>query len=382
MVYIRNMSVKAIPQEPKTTLEIIYEAVRLINEKTTPLMELSVEVDKSSGGIKTRGWATDAIIKLTQQSRTSKFGVEIKKTAEMRDLQNSVNQIRKLVLKNKGLEPMIVQRYLSEPAQRWLREQRISYADATGNFMLSSPSMNTLIMSDSGAKRDPWRSLGRPRSTLKGEPVARILSTLIENTPPYSLPQLSKLAESSSGVTYRTIDYLDRQNLIAREKVTLSGRETSKITRVNWLEIIEAWSKEYSFMQSNSVKSYIEPRGIGVVINNLKELNPKTYAVTGSIAASNYEEYAQAKQIRIYAKNPSDLVNQLGLKEVETGANIQIAGTSYDSVFKGSVVVKGISIVALPQIAVDLLSGPGRNPSEGKALLNWMSKNEERWRKP
>jgi len=28
----------------------------------------------------------------------------------------------------------------------------------------------------------------------------------------------------------------------------------------------------------------------------------------------------------------------------------------------------------------DLLTGPGRNPSEAEALLEWMKKNEDAWR--
>jgi hypothetical protein len=32
-------------------------------------------------------------------------------------------------------------------------------------------------------------------------------------------------------------------------------------------------------------------------------------------------------------------------------------------------------------VAVDLLSGPGRNPSEANALLEWMAADESRWRR-
>jgi hypothetical protein len=32
------------------------------------------------------------------------------------------------------------------------------------------------------------------------------------------------------------------------------------------------------------------------------------------------------------------------------------------------------------QVAVDLLTGPGREPSEGEELLLWMKGNEAAWR--
>jgi hypothetical protein len=40
----------------------------------------------------------------------------------------------------------------------------------------------------------------------------------------------------------------------------------------------------------------------------------------------------------------------------------------------------GLRMAALSPAAVDLSSGPGRNPSEASALLDWMERNESAWR--
>ncbi len=40
-----------------------------------------------------------------------------------------------------------------------------------------------------------------------------------------------------------------------------------------------------------------------------------------------------------------------------------------------------MTYAALSQVAVDLLTGPGRNPAEGQALLDWMETDERTWRK-
>jgi hypothetical protein len=42
----------------------------------------------------------------------------------------------------------------------------------------------------------------------------------------------------------------------------------------------------------------------------------------------------------------------------------------------------GLRFAAPSQVAVDLLAGPGRNPEEGRALINWMQANETSWRGP
>ena len=41
----------------------------------------------------------------------------------------------------------------------------------------------------------------------------------------------------------------------------------------------------------------------------------------------------------------------------------------------------GYPVAAPPQVAADLLNGPGREPAEGEYLIEWMKANEEGWRR-
>ena len=63
------------------------------------------------------------------------------------------------------------------------------------------------------------------------------------------------------------------------------------------------------------------------------------------------------------------------------GANVAVATGKYDVVFERPEEVGGVRFAALSQVAVDLLTGPGRNPSEALALLDWMSDDESVWRR-
>lgn len=59
-----------------------------------------------------------------------------------------------------------------------------------------------------------------------------------------------------------------------------------------------------------------------------------------------------------------------------------LAEPKYDVVFTGTGTNRdGAVIVAIEQAAVDLLTGPGRNPSEGEELISWMERNESDWRR-
>ncbi|MGH2904606.1 MAG: hypothetical protein ACRDK7_13640, partial [Solirubrobacteraceae bacterium] len=64
-----------------------------------------------------------------------------------------------------------------------------------------------------------------------------------------------------------------------------------------------------------------------------------------------------------------------------SGANVALASGKYDVAFDRAEMVDGVRFAALSQVAVDLLTGPGRNPSEASALLDWMTANESSWRR-
>lgn len=83
----------------------------------------------------------------------------------------------------------------------------------------------------------------------------------------------------------------------------------------------------------------------------------------------------------LYVDEPHRVANSLGLRETETGANVALAAAKYRVVFERSETVGGLVMAAPSQVAVDLLSGPGRNPSEAVALLDWMEANEPAWRR-
>jgi hypothetical protein len=83
----------------------------------------------------------------------------------------------------------------------------------------------------------------------------------------------------------------------------------------------------------------------------------------------------------IYCDSPERLANELDLRPVATGANVLLARPAYDVVYDRMLTAKDINIVAPSQAAVDLLTGPGRNPAEGTALLDWMEANVGAWRR-
>jgi hypothetical protein len=104
--------------------------------------------------------------------------------------------------------------------------------------------------------------------------------------------------------------------------------------------------------------------------------------VTGSTAAAQWAPYAPARAALVYVDDAGQAADEWGLRPADKGANVILAEPKYDVVFSAtSIDNQGNVIVAPAQAAVDLLTGPGRNPSEGEELISWMELNEPVWRR-
>lgn len=319
----------------------------------------------------------DALVNLTAPDGDQLvLGIEVKRSVTPRDVQPMLDQINRFAATRPlpaDVLPVLVARYLPESTRERISGAGAGYIDATGNvrIVVDRPA---LFLSDRGADSDPWRGPGRPRSGLRGEPAARVVRALVDFAPPYTVPELADRAGSSTGATYRVIDFLDEEDLIARQAY-------GPITQVRWRDLLMRWSEDYGFAATNPVATYLEPRSIGVLLERLLTAGDLKYVVTGSLAAERLAPFAPARQAMIYADDPTRLVEALDVRLSDGAANVAIAAPRYDVVFDRAATVDGLRIAAPSQTVVDLLTGPGRNPAEAIALLDWMEANESVWRR-
>lgn len=302
------------------------------------------------------------------------FAVDLEKTLELRDVSKVLGKLRMNTdaLLKLDVAPMVIAPYIPMSTRQLLKKEQISFADSTGNFLVNIPG-KLFLQSNEGAKSDPFRNRGRRTSSLKGNAPSKILDYLVntEIKTPLSLPMLIKLSGSSASTGYRVVEVLDKA-----EAITL---ENGRIVYVDWAKILQLWSQDYSFFGSNNYLRFFDPRGRENTLKNLAVIKNSEYSVTGSFGSQVYQSYAPAMQLTMYAKNPQQIADDLGLIPSEEG-DIFIASSTLESIYSRRTVINKISYAAAPQVALDLLSGPGRNPSEGEALILWMKKNEEKWR--
>lgn len=319
----------------------------------------------------------DGVLRLRAPSGDSAvLVVEAKRSIDTRDVPLVLESLRRAVANASGEDvvvPVVMARYLAPATRERIVAGGAGYVDATGNVLLSSEKP-ALVLRDRGTDHDPWRGRGRPRGTLQGAPAARVARALADFAPPYTVPALATRAAASIGATYRVVDFLEGEGLLRRKPY-------GPISEVQWRPLLERWSHDYGFAASNTVQTFLEPRGLSAFIERLKDARDLEYVVTGSLAAERMAPYAPGRLATVYVRDLTGAAETLDLRPVDSGANVALAAPRYDVVFDRVETVDGVRLAAASQVAVDLLTGPGRNPSEAVALLDWMERNEHDWRR-
>ena len=268
-------------------------------------------------------------------------------------------------------EPVLIAApYLSPRTRERLVARGFAYADLTGNVRLSL-SAPALFIDTSGATQNP-EPLARERTSLKGAKAGRLVRTLCDVRPPTGLRDLARRAGVDAGYASRVIDLLDRDALITR---TPRG----PITSVDWPALLRRWAQDYSPFQRPGATWYLAARGLGAVTQGLKGQRVR-YAISGSWAAAQFAPVAPTRLLLCYADDVPALAGELDLRPASTAANIVLVVPRDPVVYERTVQKHELTIAALTQVVVDLLTSPGRGPNEAEALMDWMRDHESVWR--
>lgn len=293
------------------------------------------------------------------------YVVDVKRSVRPRELPEIVAQVHR-----PGARVLVIAPYLSSRAREVLRELGASYVDTTGNMLLVSDRPG-LLVDRLGATKDPWPSDDTLRS-LRGRGAGRALRALVDFSPPFGVRDLAARAGVPLGSLSRTLDFLDREGFVTRG-------DRGQVADLDWEGAIRRWCQDYDFARSNHVMPFLEPRGLNALVAKLAE-GRSHYAATGGFAAQRFEPIAPARQATLYVDDITRVAESLNLRVADSGANVLLAEAYDGVVFERITSRDGLRVVALSQLAADLLTGTGREPSEGNELLNWMRRNEDAWR--
>lgn len=101
------------------------------------------------------------------------------------------------------------------------------------------------------------------------------------------------------------------------------------------------------------------------------------WLVTGSFVAYRVAPVAASAMLMVYTDDVKGLADALGLLPADSGADTVLLSPNDECVWDRLFEAEDIPTVGLSQAAADCLTGNGRMPSEGVALLEWMSEHED-----
>lgn len=261
--------------------------------------------------------------------------------------------------------------YLSEGTRTRLRDHGVGYLDLTGNvwIVLSEPG---LYIETQGASKDPIRS-ERPARSLRGLKAGRIVRALIDSKAPPGVRELAARTKIDAGYVSRVLTLLETEALITRV-----GR--GRLESVDWPALLRRWAAEAPLESRGDVQTYLEPRGISALVTRLGKSDER-YVVTGSLAAAALAPVAPARLATVWIQDATRAATRLGLRPADAGANVLLIEPGDEGVFEGAATRDDVCYAAPSQVAVDLLTSPGRGPAEAEELIRWMQENEETWRR-
>jgi hypothetical protein len=252
---------------------------------------------------------------------------------------------------------------MTEGGRKAALERGINWIDLSGNAWVHAPGLTIKV--EGKPNRFPRR--GRPSSAFapKSARVARAL--LSEPDRWWRQRDLVEVTGLDDGHMSRVIRKLSDDELLDRQGGAVRPRDP--------LVLLDAWSEEYQFDRHHVTLGHVTGTGMEVVkrVSESLEGLGERHAFTGLPAAWMYNRFAQFRLCSVYVDEVTDeLVERLGLRRNERGANVQLLEPDDDGVFYGASAIDGVRCVGPAQTYLDLQHMPERSTEAADDLRRTM----------
>ncbi len=305
------------------------------------------------------------------------LGVEARSSLEPRDVELLLSGLARSPRSLAGTIPLlVVAPWLSVRSRRALEAARVNFIDLSGNALIALENPTLYLRSD-GAQRNPAPA-ARGEVRVRGPKAARLVRLLTDVRPPYGIRELASATGLAPGYVSQLVGALDREALVDRERRGgVHGADVAGLLR--------RWAESYELFATNATFPVLAAAGPVRALEALRGLPAdQAVVVTGSFAAVRKAPVAAPALLCAYCRDPPRAAQELHFLPAGAGAgaNVVLLAPFDDVVWQRAERDGGISYAAVSQVAVDCLTGNGRMPAEGEALLGWMLDNEDDWRVP
>ena len=304
---------------------------------------------------------------LGPDGRSARLQVETCQAPDPRWAHNLGDRLRGAPLDHPVL---VVSPYLTPAVRGILEEAGVGYLDLTGNIRIAISEPGLCIQAV-GANRRPGRK-ERPARSLGGLKAGHVIRSLCDYRSPLGVRELAARAGVDPGYVSRVLRFLDSQALVDRGP-------RGRVIRSHWRKLLERWAEDAPLEKRGEHRWLLAPRGISHLKALLADWR-RPYVISGSVAAYALAPSVPPRSLVLYVEDADQAMSDLELREVSTGANVDLVEVIDRLPFERGREQDGLLLAAPSQVAVDLLGSGDRGPQEAEALLNWMATHEEAWR--
>lgn len=308
----------------------------------------------------------DAIVELSGFT----FVIEWKGSSTVARVADAARHARRSAAKvGKRAIPLVAVPFMGPAGREWCEEAKVGWFDLSGNARLVAPGLHVQIEGQPNRYKGP----GRPASAFapKSSRISRWL--LMHPNQPLTQRELATATKMDEGFTSRIVAKLESDELIVRDP---DGRIRARDPDL----LLDAWAESYSFRKHSVLRGHVPARTAEAQLRTMAEILAKKrqqYAATGLAAAWLLDRFAGFRIVTIYlASEPeTQLLEQLGFREAESGANTWLVVPNDEGVFHGASDRDGVRCAHPIQVYLDLKDHPERAKEAAeqlrKDLLKW-----------
>jgi hypothetical protein len=285
------------------------------------------------------------------------FFVEYKGRSNAEAIGSALLQIEawKELTRDDSTLALLVVPYMGEVGRRLCGGAGVGWMDLSGNALIRAPGLHVNVR----GLPNRYATRGRPQNVFapKASRIVRML--LLQPNWGWLHQELVDETQLTKGYVSKLVTRLEQAGFVEK-------REGRRYWLRNAEALLTAWRASYDFSDHRIIQGYVAERTPEAVLRHVVDgfgnASVKT-AITGLAAAWHYNHHAAFRLCALYASPMlgADQLEDLGFREVESGANTWLIEPADEGVFMGEVVSDGLTYVNSLQVYLDLKDHPERS---------------------
>jgi hypothetical protein len=302
-----------------------------------------------------------------------KFAVEVKSTSSLAHVALAARQVAGYAKDaGRGVIPLVAVPFMGKAGAAACAEAGVGWLDLAGNARIVAGDLFINVQGRPNTVRQPGRKpdLFSPRSSR----VVRWF--LMHPDRPFTQREIAKGASMDEGYVSRIVKRMEAEMYLLR-----NGNGTVRVGEPGLL--LEAWRERYRFFRHDVRQGHVAARSgveLARALAGAFEEEGVAYAATGLAAAWFLTDFAAFRIATFYLEKepPARVLEKVGFREEQSGANVWLAFPDDNGVFDGSMKKSRVRCVHPVQVYLDLKDHPERSQEAAERLrevyLSWAKK--------